>query len=257
MPTVAVTLGLMCLLSVALPAQVANKSASPEAQRANQHYRKGWDLMRSESWQQAATEFQVAIENDPKFALAYYALGRAYMGLHDFSKAIAAYSTCRDLYVKSGGERYSDQMAAARAIDDRILEYRTAISAAQNSGLKSTAQSTQLYIRELQTQIDRLEQAKQRNLDVPLSASVPYFVPMSLGAAYFRSGRFADAEREYKTALEANPDSGETHSNLAVLYLMTDRLDQADRELQLAEGTGFKVNPGLKDEIKKKIGTKR
>ncbi len=127
--------------------------------------------------------------------------------------------------------------------------------AGQTGAVKAQSQSQSLYIRELQAQIDRLEQARQRNLGVPIDTSVPYFVPMALGAAYFRSGQFADAEREYKTAIDANPASGETHTNLAVLYMMTDRLDQAEREVILAEQTGFHVHPGLKDELmKKKIG---
>ena len=84
--------------------------------------------------------------------------------------------------------------------------------------------------------------------------AVPYFVPMALGAAYFRSGQVVDAEREYKVAIEANPASGETHSNLAVLYLTTDRVAQAAAEIDLAEKTGFKVNSNLKDDIRKRKG---
>ena len=243
----------MLVLPATAGAQVL-KSATPEAQRANRHYRNGWESMRAEAWAEAAREFQQAIDIDPKFSLAYYSLGRAEMGLREFRKAIAAYLKCRELYVSSGGERFSNQLIASRSIDDRILEYRVAISTAQNSGLRSQSQSTLLYIRELQAQIDRLEEAKQRHLDTPIDASVPYFVPMALGAAYFRSGQVADAEREYKTALDANPSSGETHSNLAVLYLTTDRLEQAAREIKLAEETGFKVNPNLKDDIKRRSG---
>jgi tetratricopeptide (TPR) repeat protein len=246
-------LSLLLILALAPPCagQVA-KSASPEAQRANRHYKNGWDSMRSEAWAEAVREFQQAIDIDPKFTLAYYSLGRAEMGLRDFPKAIAAYLRCRELYVGIGGERFTNQLAASRSLDDRILEYRSAIAAAQNSGLKAQSQSTALYIRELQAQIDRMEQARQRHLDTPIDASVPYFVPMALGAAYFRSGQAAEAEREYKTALDANPGSGETHSNLAVLYLTTDRLDQAAREIKLAEDTGFKVNSNLKDDISKR-----
>ena len=93
--------------------------------------------------------------------------------------------------------------------------------ATQTGTAKAQSQSQSLYIRELQSQVDRLEQARQRNLSIPIDASVPYFVPMALGAAYFRSGQFENAEREYKTAIEANPNSGETHTNLAVLYMTT------------------------------------
>ena len=237
-----------CALSAQLP-----KGPSPEAQRANRHYAQGWTAMRAEAWAEAAQEFKEALDSDPKFALAYYSLGRAEMGRRDFSRAIAAYTKCRDLYVSGGGERYTSQLDATRRITDRILEYRMALTqATQNTGPKSSTQSQSLYIRELETQITRLEQARDRNLNLTFDASVPYFVPMALGAAYFRSGQVADAEREYKAALDANPRSGETHSNLAVLYLTTDRLDQATREIKLAEDTGFKVNSNLKDEINRK-----
>jgi tetratricopeptide (TPR) repeat protein len=232
------------------------KSASPEAQRANQHYKRGWEAMRTEAWSEAAREFQQAIDNDPKFMLAYYSLGRAEMGLHDFPKAIDAYLKCRELYVALGGERFTDQLEATKRLDDRILELRTALNQAnQRGGVRSQSQSQSLMVRELQAQMDRLEQARDRNLNLTLDTKVPYFVPHALGAAYFRSGRFADAEREYQTALDANPASGETHNNLAVLYLLTDRPRDAQAAVKNAEKVGFKVNPNLKDDIDRKLKT--
>src|SRR4051794_22574422 len=80
------------------------KGASPEAKRANQHYSRGWEAMHREAWDEAAREFQAALDSDDKFALAYYALGRAEMGRKNFPKAIAAYSDCKQLYVRLGGE---------------------------------------------------------------------------------------------------------------------------------------------------------
>jgi len=230
------------------------KGASPEARRANQHYKSGWEAMRRESWDEAAKEFQAALDSDAKFTLAYYSLGRAEMGRKNFSRAIDAYVACRDLYVKAGGERFTNELDYKRRLEDRILEYQTAIQQAQQ-GATGKAQSQQLITRQLQTQLMTLQQARDRTDNVRIEVDVPFFVPMALGAAYFRSSRFDDAEREYKTALTANPNSGETHSNLAVLYLVTDRPDLAEREIKLAEDTGFKVNPGLKEDVKKKKGT--
>jgi Tfp pilus assembly protein PilF len=104
----------------------------------------------------------------------------------------------------------------------------------------------------LQQRITQLEQARDRNGSFTLDVSVPYFVPMALGAAYYRSGQFADAEREYKQALAANAASGETHNNLAVLYLTTGRYDEAESEVRAAEKVGFRVNENLKGDIRKK-----
>jgi tetratricopeptide (TPR) repeat protein len=229
------------------------KGASPEAKLANQHYRNGWEAMHAESWDEAAREFQAAIDSDDKFTLAYYSLGRAEMGRHNFQKAIAAYTACKQLYVRVGGERFTNQLDYRKRLEDRILEYQTALQQAQRTSTgRGATQSQSLYTRELQTQLMTLQQAKDRNDNVTIDASIPYFVPMALGAAYFRAGQFADAEREYGEAIKSNPASGETHSNLAVLYLMTDRVALAEQEIAKAEETGFKVNPGLKDDVRKR-----
>ena len=41
-----------------------------------------------------------------------------------------------------------------------------------------------------------------------IESSVPAWVSLSLGSAYFRSGKLADAEREYKAAIAADPTIG-------------------------------------------------
>src|SRR4051812_1327328 len=230
------------------------KGASPEAKRANQHYSRGWEAMHREAWDEAAREFQAALDSDDKFALAYYGVGRAEMGRKQFQKAISAYSECKALYVRVGGERYTNQLDYKQRLDDRMLEYQTALQQAQQvSSGKATSQSQQLYVSELRAQLQQLQIAKDRtDSNMTMDATVPYFVPMSLGAAYFRAGQFADAEREYHEAIKANPSSGETHNNLAVLYLMTDRIGDAERAMARAEQTGFKVNPGLKDDIRRR-----
>ena len=47
-----------------------------------------------------------------------------------------------------------------------------------------------------------------------------------------------------------NPKLGEAHNNLAALYLMTQKIEEAEKELDLAEKAGYHVNPRLKDDIK-------
>ena len=62
----------------------------------------------------------------------------------------------------------------------------------------------------------------------------------------------ADAEREYKATLEADQRSGEAHNNLAVVYLETNRIAEAEASLKDAKKAGFKVNPQLEQAIKDK-----
>src|SRR4051812_1304121 len=237
-----------------LRAQSPNNATSGATAEAARHYAKGWEAIRSESWDAAAREFQQAVDTVPRFALAYYSLGRAEMGRKNFAAAITAYTRCKDIYQTGGGEGFTNQLDARQRLTDRILEYQAALNQAniQSAG-RGTGQSQSLYVRQLQADMQRLEQARDRATNMTVDMSVPYFVPMALGAAYFRSGRFADAEREYKAAVAANAGSGETYNNLAVLYLTTRRLNEADEAVRAAEKTGFRVNEELKGDIRKAL----
>ena len=246
---------IMSLALASTPSAQGAKNVSAEAQQANKHYAQGWSAMKAQSWDDAAREFQDAIDTSPTFALAYYALGRAEMGRKNFARAIQAYTKCRDLYTVPGGQQFANQMTSRQRINDQIFEYQNAINQAQaQSTGKGNSQSQSLYVRELQARIQRLEETRDRNLTEALGevVQVPYFVPMALGAAYFRSGQFENAEREYKAAIAANQASGETHNNLAVLYLTTGRFDEAENEVRAAEKVGFRVNEELKGDIRKR-----
>lgn len=241
-------------LSAAADAQTkVPKSGTLEAKEANRHYQQGWENIHGEHWDEAVIEFQKTLELDPDFAEAYYSLGRAYMGERQFTKAIEAYGKCREVYKTAGGQQFSNDLEAKRHLEDRMLEYQTALNQARSSGNGQGTQTQQLYVRELQAKLTELRQAHDRSMNVSMDTTVPFYVSMSLGAAYFRNNQFADAEREYKAALDANSSSGETHNNLAVLYLLTDRPELAQNEIKAAEQTGYKVNPGLKDDVNKRV----
>jgi tetratricopeptide (TPR) repeat protein len=248
-------MALVATLAVSGGAVAQNvKSASQATIEANRHYADGWSAIRTDSWDAAAREFQQAIDVQPRFALAYYSLGRAEMGRRNFAAAITAYTKCRSLYETDGGEQFGNQLDMRQRLTDRIFEYQTELNQANaraSLNARGSTQSQSLYVRELEAQIRRLEQARDRSTNITVDVSVPYFVPMALGAAYFRSGRFADAEREYKAAIAANAGSGETFNNLAVLYLTTGRPDEADQAVKAAEKTGFRVHEELKGDIKK------
>ena len=55
----------------------------------------------------------------------------------------------------------------------------------------------------------------------------------------------------YLAAIKADPKLGEAHNNLAVVYMLTQRYAEANAEVKAAEKSGFRVNPQLKDDLKK------
>ena len=109
---------------------------------------------------------------------------------------------------------------------------------------------TQTRLGQLQEQRRQIQLDMQRGANITIENSVPAFVSLALGSAYFRAGKFADAEREFKAAITADPKTGEAHNNLAVVYLETERFADAERAVAAAERAGYKVHPQLKKDIK-------
>jgi tetratricopeptide (TPR) repeat protein len=205
--------------------------------------------LRAESWEKAAESFKRAIDIDPTFEMAYYALGRATMPQKKYADAVAALTKCRDLYHEEAGRVFSNQQEAQRYRRERLTEIDEVIR--QYQGAPQTIQNAEA-LRQLGERRRLMQENLLHGTDVSIETSVPSFVSLALGSAFFRLGRMPDAEREYKATIDADPKTGEAHSNLAVVYLQTGRYDEADKAVKAAEKTGFKVNPMLKDDIKAK-----
>ena len=227
---------------------------SVERERARPDYLAGWDFMRMEAWQDAANAFQKAIDIDPQFEDAYYSLGRAQMQLKRFAQAVVSYTKCRDLYEAQGGRLYANRQDLQRFRQDRITEIDELIRQLQQGPQTVTVQDR---LRQLQEQRRQTAEYLSRGNSVTVQQTVPAFVSLALGSGYFRMGNLAAAEKAYRAAVEADGKSGEALSNLAVVYLETGRLEEAEKSVKAAEKTGFRVNAALKDEIvkRKKAGS--
>ena len=240
---------LVALIGLCNSAAWAQPQRNQNRGRAMPPYKLGLDEMKSEQWEKAAAEFQRALEIDPTFEMAYYALGRAMMPQKKYAEAVAALAKCRDLYTEQAGRQFSNQQEAQQYRRERLTEIDEAIRQYQQG--PQTGQVSEA-IRQLTESRRQLQDNLLRGNNVSMEMSVPSFVSMALGSAFFRLGRLADAEREYKATIDADPKTGEAHSNLAVVYLQTGRYDEAEKAVKAAEKTGFKVNPMLKDDIKAK-----
>jgi len=210
--------------------------------------------MQVEAWPEAEKAFAQATDIDPQFELAFYGLGQALMAQKRFVQATSAYLRSRDLFRAQAGRRFTNAQEAQRYRQERLTEIEELIRQLQSG--PQTLQS-QERLRQVQERRRQVQENMQHGADISIENTVPSFVSLALGSAYFRSNRLADAEREYKAAINADTKAGEAHNNLAVVYLMTGRADEAEKEVKAAERAGFKVQPALKDDIKaaKKKGT--
>lgn len=219
----------------------------PDRQRAQTHNRMGWELMTAESWEKAAKAFEQAITIDSTFQDAHYGLGRAQIALRQYVAAIATLTTCRQLYVAQAGQQFTNRQEAQRYRQDRITEIDEQIRQVQSM---PATQQQQNLLRQLNNQRRDIQNAIVKGSSMSVDATVPPWVSLSLGSAYFRSGKLADAEREFKAAIDVDSRFGEAHNNLAVVYLETNRIAEAEASLKDAKKAGFRVNPQLEQAIK-------
>ena len=243
-------LSLLLLTVVSLMSGTAAAQTSMERERARPYVRTAWEFMRNEAWPDAAKSFQQAIETDREFEDAYYGLGLAQMRMKKYAEAIAAYVKCRDLYRAQAGKKFTNTQDAQRYRQDRLTEIDEQIRMTQTGPQSLTSQDR---VRQLQDQRRQIQDFISRSGNVSIENSVPAFVSVALGSAYFRTEQFLDAEREYKEAIAADPKKGEAYSNLAVVYLQTGRYKEAADAVKSAEKAGYKVHPQLKQDIKAKL----
>ena len=203
-------------------------------------YREGQDLMSRERFDLAVEAFTKAIEKDPLLTYAHYQRGQAYMALQRFASAIASYEGCvaamRTLHDLEGSHRFEVE----RQRDDEIRELRHEVNASLAIGDAKRAA--------LEGRLHDLENQRS-SMGGPFRP--PGEVLLALGSAHFRNGDVAEAEAQWKAALAADPKLGQAHNNLAVIYMSAHRWDDAEREIRLAEKSGFRVNPQFKEDLKR------
>ena len=229
--------------------QLGKAVADRERIEALRHYRLGQDALRNERFEIAEQEFQSAAKLDPTLELAPYGLGQVYMATKRFRPAVAAFEKCRDVIRENAAGAASDDLVRQKRIDDQIKALEDEERLYSQPGRTANSAAAQANLRTIEMRIRAMKDAKHRALDGP--EPTPAWLSLALGSAYFRSDALPDAERAYRAAIEVDPKLGEAHNNLAVVYMMTGRMAEAEGEVKAAEKAGFKVNPQLKEDIKK------
>jgi tetratricopeptide (TPR) repeat protein len=234
---------------VLLASSLAAAQETPDAEKARLaqwHYDKGLDLMRSEKWDEAAEEFRTAISHDPLLTMAHYNLGQCRMAQKRYVEAVAAYQGCRQSVERQGTLSEKERAARERARQDELNELKESLTRLPSMEVKQgNMDQYRIRIEERIRFLESIQHTKAAGIQVPAE------IPLALGSAYFRQQKLEDAEREYQEAIRINGKLGAAHNNLAVIYMLTGRLDEAEAEVKAAEKNGFPVNPRFKEDLKK------
>ena len=246
--SLALTVGLTLTVTLSAYRSSAQQVRLSEIDRqmALTHLRAGQQAMTVERYEEAEREFRAAIRLDSRLELAHYGLGQVFMATKQYQRAIEPFVSCRNLFQLNVAEDQEDRLLYQRRLNDQIQSKREELRSLQTGRVSTTNPASS--IDRVRSELSQLERLRQRSRESV--GTIPAFVLTALGSAYFRNNAFADAEREWRLALVADPNIGEVHNNLAVVLMLTGRYDDAEREISLAEKAGFRVSDGLKQELK-------
>ena len=221
-----------------------------EYKEAVKHVRKGQEYLTTERFDEAEKEFLEAISLDPLIVGGPYGLGQTYMAKKQYPDAVEAYVAAEKAFHEQQAEALTDRLAYQKKLDDQIKALRDDNNTARRQVSGPGAEGMQRAISRNEEQIRTLEGLKNRDVNQP--QPTPHWLSLALGSAYFRNQDLANAQKSWRAAVEVKPDLGEAHLNLAVVCMLTGRLDEAEEEVALAEKAGLKVPQGLKDDIAKR-----
>lgn len=216
-----------------------------EAQRA---YERGQELLQSEAFEEAVVHFRRAITLDPMHWLAHYGLGQAHMALKRYPEAIQAYTSCRDVFVSFAHLDATEQNTMDKVREDEMRAVRDSLLRVQQGKIK-TGSPLNLEV-QLQDRLRVLEGSRLRGKEN--NVVVPAGLMLGLGSAHFRAGQMAEAQAAFLEAVEVDPKLGPAHNNLAVMYMMGGRYDEAKEEVRRAEKAGTPVADAFKQELERR-----
>ena len=233
---------------------LAGPTSAPDMLVAQGKLKEGQGYLKSERYEQAAEAFREAIRFDPNLMMAHYGLGQAHMALKQYTSAITAFKGARTAFEARSAEALTASLENDNRVQERIRDLQDKI----RENLSRQLQEGSPEARERDRMIGLWEMEMQ-NLNrssrgsMPGPPPLPPGLPLALGSAYFRAGQFAEAEKEYRAALLIQPTLGEPRNNLAVVLLLTGRPAEAEEQIALAEKSGFRVPPGLKEDVQKAL----
>jgi tetratricopeptide (TPR) repeat protein/TolB-like protein len=185
----------------------------------------------------AASLFRLALEQDPKYALAEAGLGEAYWRKYELTKetrwadearksseaALKLNDKLAEVYVTlgmiySGTGRY----------DEAIQDFQKALALEPINpdvyrGLAKTYQG-----------MGRLNDAESTYLKAIAVRPSYWGFHNDLGGLYFRLGRYADAEKQFQSIVELTPDNARGYSNLGAVAYAQKRYEDAAKMFEKA-----------------------
>jgi TolB-like protein/DNA-binding winged helix-turn-helix (wHTH) protein len=240
-------------------------SVNPEAHEAYLRGLQAWNLRTKEGFERSITEFNRAINVDPKYAPAYVGLAQSYSLAPIFGVSTAAETMPEARDAANRALTMDDSLSAAHttlafvhahyefdwAASER--EYRRAIELNPSDALAHFFYSNS-YLSPLGRHDAAIAEMKKAGELDPLSISIQSF----LGLTYFWARRYDDAFAQLQRANQMNATFALNHQRLARYYMCVGRFDEAIREetkARLLAGEDPKIVVAKEEALGKALAT--
>lgn len=257
-------LAVVALAGVVGPA-VASEVCAPVSEEAREAARDELEDAQArivaQDWPSAEALLREALRVDPGRGLAHYGLGQALLAQERPAEAVEAFRRSREAFRCVLSLPPEERRAVERERARQIRRLKDALANLERVGpvlpqVKGQAVNTRQpmpthgerlrAVREIEDRLDELERASVAR------DPAPPFVTFALGTALFQAGDLEGSEAELRSAVAADPGSGDAHNNLALVLMLNGRLEEAQREAERAVELGVPVHPRLFDEIEKR-----
>jgi len=209
---------------------------------AKRMFEKGQDLFLKEKYGKAEEALLQCLENFPNYSQADYFLSQIYYQKGDFGKALEHINKARENY-----KFMADLLVASQ--QKYLDELRIEKQELQNV-LPTITNKEEIEITKNKIQIINSRMSDPLPLVAEMSADYYYFT----GNIFMKMKKYNEAHANYIEALKLNPLHGNASNNLASLYFMIKKYQQALDYLTQAEANGVKINPEFKKAILKALG---
>jgi len=204
-------------------------AASPTPS-ASEHMEMGLDYRDADQLDEAAAEFEAAVQLDPDFAEAHYNLGLTYADMGEYEMAIAEQEAALELVPDLAEAHNVLGMAyyGLERFEEAIAAYEEAIRLAPqladayfnlghaHAALGDHAQALSAYQEAARLSPDDFE------------------THHNIGLAHIKQGQVNEAIAAWEKAISLNPDFAETHYALGLAYSDVKRYEEAVAELNEA-----------------------
>lgn len=238
---------ILCVACRAMSGQTSSgPSLSPEA---IQHWNAGRQAESQRNFGLAIGEYQKLTELEPNFSAGFVSLGQALMEQRDFAASVAPLKRALEL---DPGLAPAHQLLGYTLLAQGYA--REAIPHLEHSDERGALGIAQLETSQFAEAITNLQAALQKRPNDPdllyylgrasgllskqsidtLLAAFPDSARahQSMAENYFVLRQMADAEKEYKQALEARPDTPNLHLELGQVFAMTSRWPEAEEQFR-------------------------